>query len=188
MDKDAVRPRILALFAEPLIYSNGEPVVQLDLEQEREDIKSWLEDADADLDFEPGSLDEFQKGLLPSVGILHFSGHGNKDGLLIEDRDGKAQHLPREDLAGMLAAYSEGNLKLAFLSACHSEEACRLAVQAGIPFVVGILRQHTVGDDAARDFARAFYRLIAQGRSIGRAFGAAKAGVRAAYHTEADKL
>jgi hypothetical protein len=154
--KNAVRPRILALFAEPLIYPGGAPVMRLDLEQEREDIKSWLENADADLDFEPGSLNEFEKAMLPSVSILHFSGHGSKDALLIEDENGRAQLLRRKDLAEILTAYNAGNLKLAFLSACHSEQACRLAVRAGIPFVVGILHRQTIGDQAARQFARAF--------------------------------
>jgi hypothetical protein len=188
MEKNMPRPCILGLFAEPLVYPSGAPVARLDLDQEREDITAWLEDADADIDFEPGSLDEFQKALSTSVSLLHFSGHGNEKGLLIEDENGKAQLLRREDLAGILASYSEGNLRLAFLSACRSEEACRLVVDARVPFVVGILRHQLIGDDAARQFARAFYRSLAQGRSIGRAFEAAKAGVRAAYPSEADKF
>ena len=117
MGSDKSRPRLLALFAEPLTYPDGQPVAALDLEDERQEIKSWLADADVDIDFEPGSLDELEKFLLPSVTMLHFSGHGNEEGLLVENELGKAQLLRREDLAGILSAYNEGNLTLAFLSA-----------------------------------------------------------------------
>ncbi len=83
MRTDRSRPRLLALFAKPLTYPNGEPVAALDLENERKEIASWLADADVDIDFEPGSLDELEKFLLPSVAMLHFSGHGNDEGLLV---------------------------------------------------------------------------------------------------------
>ncbi len=183
-----VRPRILALLSQPLVYQDGTAVVQLDLEQERSDLVSWLEEAAVDFDFEVGGLDQLQKSLVPSVTILHFSGHGNDDGLLLEDQEGRAQFLRREDLAGILASYNEGSLKLAFLSACESEEPCKLVVEAGIPFVVGILRETAIRDEAARQFARAFYLGLTQGRSIRRTFEAAKAGVRAAFPNEADKF
>lgn len=188
MSTEQNRPRLLALFAEPLIEPNGQPVRGLQLDVEQDEVASWLEDADVDLDFEPGSLDDLERCLLPSVTILHFSGHGNPDGLIIEGPLGRARLLRAQDLAGILAAYNEGKLILAFLSACHSEDACRLVVGAGVPIVVGILRQATIGDQAAREFARAFYRLLAQGRSVGRAFEAAKAGARARFRLEAEKF
>lgn len=188
MSAKTSRPRLLALFAEPLIELDGRLVPALQLDMEREEVAAWLEDADVDLDFEPGTLDDLERSLLPSVTVLHFSGHGNEDGLLLEDPLGRAHLLRAEDLAGILAAYNEGGLTLAFLSACHSEEACRLVVRAGVPVVVGILRRATIEDQAAREFARAFYHLLAQGRSVGRAFQAAKAGARAKFGSEADKF
>ena len=188
MGAEPSRPRLLALFAEPLIYPDRRTVSRLQLGVERDEIANWLEDADVGLDFEPGSLDDLERCLLPSVTILHFSGHGNQDGLLLEDPLGQARLLRAEDLARILGAYNDGNLILAFLSACHSEEACRLVVRAGVPLVVGILRQATIADQAAREFARAFYRLLAQGRGVGRAFEAAKAGAKARFGSEADKF
>ncbi|MGA2409282.1 MAG: hypothetical protein ABSG46_02695, partial [Candidatus Binataceae bacterium] len=65
MDSETVRPRLLALFSEPLIDSEGRPLPRLALDQERNDLKQWLEDCDLDIDFQPGSLDDFQRALLP---------------------------------------------------------------------------------------------------------------------------
>jgi len=57
------RPRLLALFAEPLLGADGNPVSRLETDLEREELAEWLGEADIDLDFEPGSLDELEKGL-----------------------------------------------------------------------------------------------------------------------------
>lgn len=150
------RPRLLALFAEPLVDRDGIVVPPLDADAEREDIAGWLEDTDIDLALEPGRLDDLEKTLTPAVTVLHFSGHGAVDGLLLEDALGRGHLLGKAELAGILAAYNDGNLKLAFLSACHSDDACDLVVNAGVPLVVGIVREAAVADSAARDFARVF--------------------------------
>jgi CHAT domain-containing protein len=154
------RPRLLGLFAEPLIDGSGRPVPTLAVDEEREELAAWLEDVDVDIDFEPGGLDDFEKSFVPTVTAVHFSGHGLEDGLALEDRLGRLKLLRKDDLAAIIAAYNEGNVQLVFLSACHSETTCELVVKAGVPIVVGILRQAAVADQAARDFARAFYRQL----------------------------
>ncbi len=113
----------------------------------------------------PGDL---QRELLKArPHVLHFSGHGKSDRLVIEARDGV---LGAEiDAAALvdLVSILRDDLRLVVLNACHSESlAAALALH--IDYAVGMNKP--IDDDVAIEFSASFYQAIAFGRSIEAAF------------------
>jgi hypothetical protein len=129
-------------------------------------------------------LAEFAKSLrLHSPSVLHFSGHGDRDGsLLMRDHDG-AQHKMHPSGLARLIALHKGTLRLVVLNACHSRELADSLLR-DIDCVIGMTS--AVSDDAAILFAEAFYGALFDGQSIGDAFATSAAVVGARYHKEAD--
>jgi hypothetical protein len=133
---------------------------------------------------------ELQDGLLRwQPDIVHFSGHGSREGRLMlegtsnfRDLGGpKPQAAPRgEDpqvqaLARVFAA-ARGRIRCVVLNACHSEAAAQaIALQVGC--VVGM--SQSVADAAAVRFSWAFYNALGYGLSVKAAFemGTAQMGL-----------
>lgn len=98
--------------------------------------------------------------------ILHFAGHGETHGILVEKADGTTQVISNEALVGALKLYRK-TLRCVVLNACYSEELAQmLASELGI--AVGMVT--AVGDQTAIKFARGFYRAICNGRDVQFAF------------------
>jgi CHAT domain len=113
----------------------------------------------------PGDL---QRELLEArPHILHFSGHGKSDRLVLEERDGprgaEIGAAALVDLVGIL----QDNLRLVVLNACRSESLAAALVQH-IECAVGMSKD--IEDEAAIEFSAALYQAIAFGRSIDAAF------------------
>jgi TPR repeat protein len=99
--------------------------------------------------------------------VVHFSGHGGQRGLVVVGRDGCSPHpVDAAALRRMFRTY-EGSVRLVVLSACSSDEEAR-----AIADVVGcaIGTPSKISDVAAITFNSRFYRAIANGRSVRRAF------------------
>lgn len=112
--------------------------------------------------------------------LVHFSGHGNADGIALVGEDGAAHCLSPEALAELLEATAKEGAKpstrTVVLNACYSDDQARvLADQLGC--AVGM--KGTVSDDAARAFSVAFYRALGHGSSIYNAYHQAKATLSA---------
>lgn len=100
-------------------------------------------------------------------GILHFSGHGSrKSEIVLENRTGTAQAVPSHALAKMFEILA-GLVRCVVLNACYSEAQAR-AISQHVDCVVGM--DGSIGDVAAIAFATAFYRALAHGMSIKKAF------------------
>jgi hypothetical protein len=98
--------------------------------------------------------------------ILHFAGHGETHGILVEKHDGNKQVISNEALVGTLKLYRD-TLRCVVLNACYSEGlATLLASELGV--AVGMIT--AVGDQSAIKFARGFYRAICNGRDVRFAF------------------
>ena len=127
--------------------------------------------------------DQIQMELLNNnPAILHFSGHGDKNLLCFEDREGNPVIVEAAIIADIVRVY--GELECLVLNACYSEtvaKACAHHVKAVIGCDVSI------DDDAAIAFTRGFYQSIAHGRSVENSFEAAKNEVRMIAPSEADK-
>lgn len=98
--------------------------------------------------------------------IVHFTGHGNKEGLLVEDELGMAESISPEALSGLFALFSD-KIECVILNACYSEPQAD-AISKHIDYVIGM--QKEIEDKAAIEFAVGFYDALGAGRSVEEAF------------------
>ncbi|MEO7243432.1 MAG: CHAT domain-containing protein [Variovorax sp.] len=104
--------------------------------------------------------------------IFHYGGHADGEQLQFEGGSGG-----REGLARMLGQQS--SLKLVFLNGCASQGHVKLLLDAGVPAVVAT--SVPIGDQKAQEFATAFYKALADGRSIPDAFETSRGFIEARY-------
>ncbi|MCI5207553.1 MAG: CHAT domain-containing protein [Candidatus Electrothrix sp. ATG2] len=98
--------------------------------------------------------------------IVHFSGHGELDGLYFQEVDGNTQLVNKEALTQLFSLYDK-QIKCVILNACYSEEQAN-AIAQYIDFVIGMNK--AIGDMAAIKFATGFYQALFNGREIDFAF------------------
>ena len=106
--------------------------------------------------------------------VVHFSGHGGKEGLVLVSADGRhPRKVDAEGLAELFRAF-RGDIRLVVLNACLSLPQAR-----AIADVVGcaIGTRESIPDEAAIAFGSSFYRAIASGSSVQAAFDRANAAM-----------
>lgn len=95
--------------------------------------------------------------------IIHFSGHGTRNGeLCFEDEVGKVQLVEPDALAAMFKLFVP-QVNCVVLNACYSKIQAQ-TIAEHIPFVVGM--NDEIEDKAALAFAVGFYKALAANRSI----------------------
>jgi Leucine-rich repeat (LRR) protein len=92
--------------------------------------------------------------------ILHYGGHGHKEGIVLEKGDLKA-----ETLKSYLKL--SANVQCVILNACNSFEIAK-SIAEYIPYVIAT--QAKINDDTAIAFSRGFYLGIAANKTIEEAF------------------
>lgn len=98
--------------------------------------------------------------------IVHFSGHGNAAGIVLQDPDRNAHPVTGDVLAGMITATS-ASVRVAVLNACFTDgHAQRLGERIGC--AIGM--SGTISDEAARQYSIAFYRALGYRCSVYAAF------------------
>ncbi len=105
--------------------------------------------------------------------IVHFCGHGEEEGILLEDEQGKAVLVPSDALASLFSLCTE-HVECVILNSCHSQAQAE-AISQHIPYVIGMKK--AVGDEAAVEFAAGFYNALGFGKSIEHAFEFGKTAV-----------
>ncbi|MBW4609637.1 MAG: CHAT domain-containing protein [Hassallia sp. WJT32-NPBG1] len=99
--------------------------------------------------------------------IVHFSGHGKSTGeLCFENEVGKVQPVKPDALAAMFKLFAQ-NINCVVMNACYSEIQAE-AIAEHIPFVIGM--NDAIGDKAAIAFAVGFYKALAAGKTIEKAY------------------
>lgn len=99
--------------------------------------------------------------------IVHFSGHGSaKSEIILEDRNGNSKALPVRELSELFRLL-KGNIRCVVLNACFSAPQAK-AIAKHIDCVIGMSR--AIADDAAVDFASAFYEGLGYGKDVFTAF------------------
>ncbi len=98
--------------------------------------------------------------------VVHFSGHGNVDGIELTTADGSSKMVPPNALANIFKALKD-NVRVVLLNACDSEPQAQ-AIVSVIDCAVGMADE--IDDDAAVAFAAAFYEALGYGRSVETAF------------------
>ena len=114
-------------------------------------------------------ISDVQRALLEdSYGIVHFSGHGTKEGrLVLEDEGGNSKLVPPQALATLLSRCE--SLQCVVLNACYSVGQGKL-ISLGVPFTIGM--EGPILDKAATLFSRGFYDAIGAGKDYRAAYDA----------------
>jgi CHAT domain-containing protein/TIR domain-containing protein len=110
--------------------------------------------------------------------IVHFSGHGEPEGIVLLDDDDRPLAVPIKALSRHFALLRDTenerlrvDVRLALLNACWTAEQAR-DLAASVSATIGM--RQPIEDETAISFAAAFYRHLAEGETIRRAFEFAK--------------
>lgn len=101
-----------------------------------------------------------------SPDIVHFSGHGDVDGITIENDEGTSVFFPVEGLERLFSLFTD-TTKCVCLNSCYSEEQARAISKQGV-YVIGM--NDSIDNDAAISFSMGFYQAIGAGKDIPFAF------------------
>jgi len=154
--------KILILSANPL----GTP--QLRLDEEVRDIEEGLQRSKYRDQFAVDQkmavrLRDLRRALLDAEPqILHFTGHGEIEGILVEDKNGYATLVPPRALAGLFKLLS-GRMECVILSACYSDHQAA-AINKHIKYVIAMPQE--IRDKAALEFAVGFYDALGAGKTV----------------------
>ena len=99
--------------------------------------------------------------------VVHFSGHGDIAGIVLHSSDQADERIVGAEALAELFGLFKDDIRVVVLNACFSEPQAKAIVKE-IDFVIGM--NDSIGDDAARVFSAAFYRALAFGRSVKKAF------------------
>jgi len=113
-------------------------------------------------------LDVFQK-YRDRIAIFHYGGHADDYLLLLESEAGERAPAHSGGLASFLAR--QKNLQLVFINGCCSKPQALDLIKAGVPAVVGT--SQPIDDAAASVLSERFYKGVARGISIERAWAEA---------------
>jgi len=140
----------------------------LDLEWELRQIKNNLRLAkERDrLELTPvmaATIDDVMQALLDDPPtIVHFSGHGHAEGVVLRDAAGNSHLVTGKALASLFELFQE-TVRCVVLNACWSEPQAR-AIRQHIPFVIGT--RATIPDEVAVAFSTGFYKAIGAGKDV----------------------
>ncbi|MGD2088605.1 MAG: CHAT domain-containing protein [Candidatus Aminicenantes bacterium] len=98
--------------------------------------------------------------------IVHFAGHGERDGLRVEGELGISVPIPKKALAGLFELCSD-HVECVVLNACYSMSQVS-AIKKHIKYVIGIQRE--MKDRAAIEFSVGFYDALGAGKTVEEAF------------------
>jgi len=94
--------------------------------------------------------------------IIHFSGHGTDEGIMLENNQGEYQLVSESALENLFSLFSE-TVKCVILNSCFSEVQAK-SIAKHVPYVIGM--KSAIPDNAAIAFSIGFYRAVGAGRSI----------------------
>lgn len=99
--------------------------------------------------------------------IVHFSGHSSHQSeIILQDNAGNSQPVSASPLRQLFSILKD-NIRCVVLNACYSETQVQ-GIAEHIDCIVGM--SDVISDNAALNFATAFYRALGYGRSIQTAF------------------
>lgn len=180
--------------------ANPDGTEQLRLDREAKAIAEALRIAIASSRFQleqswAVTVHDLQDGLLHhDPDIVHVSGHGRSDGLLVLETDGRYGPRPEVPASqsflpalGQLFSATGRRIRCVVLSACHSAEAAQ-AIAGHVDCVIGM--SAGIEDEAAIQFSRGFYHALGQGQNVRTAFdfGTAQIGLSGTSGAEVPKL
>lgn len=169
----AVKQKILFITSNPL------ETTQLRINKEVREIDECLqrsnkrENFDFEIKLATRPRDLSRAILDENPQILHFSGHGEKEGIILENDNGHSELVSTEAISGLFNVFKD-TLECVFINSCYSESQAK-EISKYIPFVIGMKR--SVPDETAIAFAVSFYDAIGAGKDIEFAFKLAKSNL-----------
>jgi len=106
--------------------------------------------------------------------VVHFSGHGGSEGLILMDPEGRGPHSVGSEALRQLFLACRGNIRVVFLNACSSLPQAE-AIAGAVGCAIGM--RGKISDAAAITFGASFYRAIGFGESVRAAFDQACAAL-----------
>lgn len=167
MKKEKNIPKAILILA-----ANPKDTQRLRLDKEVDEIQARLERASHREHFVIHQKWAMQAGgirqalLDSSPQIVHFCGHGEPDGLIVEGWNGKTALVSPDALADLFRLCKD-DLECVLLNVCHSEPMAE-AVNQHIEYVIGM--REGIGDEAAIEFSVGFYDAMGAGKSVEEAF------------------
>ncbi len=101
-----------------------------------------------------------------SPNIIHFSGHGQQEGIILQNEIREPKIVSGEALASLFRLFKD-TVQCVVLNACYSEYQANL-IKSHVPYVIGM--KSGIPDGAAISFSTGFYKAIGAGRDIPFAF------------------
>lgn len=101
-----------------------------------------------------------------SPNMVHFSGHGEESGIVLQDPYGKPAVVTAEALGSLFKLFKD-TVTCVVLNSCFSEHQA-IAIREHIPYVIGVRSE--IPDFAAIAFSTGFYKGIGAGRNVPFAF------------------
>ncbi len=98
--------------------------------------------------------------------IVHFSGHGQQEGIILQDEIGKPKMVSSDALESLFKLF-KASIKCVVLNSCYSATQVKV-IKSHIPHVIGM--KSGISDKAAIAFSTGFYKAIGAGRDISFAF------------------
>ncbi len=109
------------------------------------------------------TIDTLMQSILDeSPDIVHFSGHGKQEGVILQNEIGEQEMVSTEALSNFFRLFKD-SIKCVILNSCYSESQAR-AIKLHIPYVIGM--KAGVSDKAAIAFSTGFYKAIGAGKDI----------------------
>lgn len=102
--------------------------------------------------------------------LVHFSGHGSSDGIILEGSEGHPHLVTGLELAQLFHAL-DSVTKCVFLNADHT---AAIAENVALAVDEVVAHSNATSDEDAADFAEIFYNHLADGHSVGLSFEKAK--------------
>jgi len=171
---------LLILVSAPLITASNEPIENLAVQTEVDEIVQALEEIaeppDLEVDVRVATVDVlnelFARRFRPTV--IHFIGHGmfadDRSALVLEHKDGSARPFSQEEMAMLLRNRSSPLCQIALLNACHSQGLADSFLETGVQHVVAVDADDEVLDLTARIFSKNFYRYLFNKRTVQESF------------------
>jgi len=106
--------------------------------------------------------------------VVHFSGHGGSEGLVLVGADGHGAHHVDAAALEQLFRVFRGDIQVVVLNACFSLPQAR-AIAGAVGCAIGT--RGKISDRAAITFGASFYRAVAFGRSVQAAYDQASAAL-----------
>jgi hypothetical protein len=112
------------------------------------------------------TIQELVQAMNQKPQIVHFSGHGEEEGILISNENNSHQLLPTRALKRLFKRL-KGHTKVVLLNSCYSADQAQEISKFGM-YVVGY--NLPIGDLAAIGFAQGLYLGLGEGKSFEDAF------------------